>query len=79
LNDLEVNARIEWLWQPKDQVYETAPRSFELDIDIDSPAPLDRVIELIQTAKKGCFIEQTLGRKNTIRHRVKTRDGWVAV
>ncbi len=79
LDNLGVDARIEWLWQAKDRVYETAPQSFELDIDIDSPAPQERVVELIETAKKGCFIEQTLGQKNTIRHRMKTAEGWVEV
>jgi len=29
------------------------------------------------TAKKGCFIEQTLGQKNTIHHRLKTTGGWI--
>jgi len=79
LIDLKVDARIEWDWEARGKVYETAPKSFELDIDIDSPAPRERVIELIETAKKGCFIEQTLGQKNTIRHRMKTADGWVEV
>jgi uncharacterized OsmC-like protein len=79
LNDLSVDARIEWDWEAKGRVYETAPKSFELDIDIDSPASRERVIELIETAKKGCFIEQTLGQKNSIRHRMKTADGWVEV
>jgi len=79
LNGLEVKARITWLWQPKDKVYETSPRSFELDIAIDSSAPTEQVIKLIHAARKGCFIEQTLGQKNTIRHRMKTPDGWVTL
>ncbi len=79
LDDLKVEARIEWLWVAKDKVYETAPQLFEIDIDIDSSAPHDRVVALIETAKKGCFIEQTLARKNTIRHRMKTPGGWVEV
>jgi len=79
LRDLKVDARIEWLWTPKDRVYETAPHRFELDIDIDSQAQHERVIELIETAKKGCFIEQTLGQKNIIRHRMKTANGWIEV
>ena len=36
-------------------------------------------MELIETAKRGCFIEQTLGVPNTIRHRMKTPDGWLDV
>ena len=34
---------------------------------------------LINAAKKGCFLEQTLGQANTIRHRMKVDDGWVDV
>jgi len=79
LNNLSVEARIEWLWVAKDKVYETAPKSFELDIDIDSPAAQQQVVELIEIAKKGCFIEQTLARKNTIRHRMKTSEGWLEI
>ena len=76
LNDLKVDTRIQWNWRAVGRVYETAPRAFEIDVLIDSPDPEDRVVELIETAKKGCFIEQTLGVSNTIRHRMKTPDGW---
>ncbi|MEX3011339.1 OsmC-related (seleno)protein [Hoeflea sp. TYP-13] len=76
LNDLKVETRIQWNWQAVDRVYETAPKSFEIDVLIDSPDPDDKVAELIETAKKGCFIEQTLGVGNTINHRMKTADGW---
>ena len=79
LNDLKVETRVEWNWKAVDRVYETAPRSFELDIFIDSSDPQERVVELIETAKRGCFIEQTLGVPNTIRHRMKTPDGWLDV
>jgi len=79
LNDLKVETRVQWDWQAKGKVYETAPHSIEIDVLIDSDDPQDRVIELIETAKKGCFIEQTLGQSNTIRHRMKTDDGWLDV
>ncbi len=79
LNDLDVETRIVWDWEAKGRVYETAPRSFEIDVMIDSDDPAERVVELIETAKKGCFIEQTLGRTNTLRHRLKTDGGWVDV
>jgi len=59
--------------------YETAPRSFEIDIMIDSDDPLSEQLKLVETAKKGCFIEQTLGRANTISHRIKTANGWQTV
>lgn len=76
LDDLKVQARIQWDWKAKDRIYETAPRSFAIDIDIDSPAPEESVLDLISAARKGCFIEQTLGQKNIIRHRIKTEQGW---
>lgn len=79
ISDLTVETRVAWDWQAVPPVYETAPRSFEIDIYIDSDAPIDRVGALVAAAKKGCFIEQTLGRPNTIRHRIRDGEGWVEV
>jgi uncharacterized OsmC-like protein len=76
LDDLKVETRVQWDWQAAGRVYETAPRSFEIDVMIDSPDDADKVEALIAAAKKGCFIEQTLGRQNTIRHRMRTAEGW---
>ena len=78
LNDLQVEARVAWDWEKAGRLYETAPKSFEIDVLIDSDAPLDRQLDLVQAARKGCFIEQTLGRENRITHRLKTAEGWVA-
>jgi len=50
--------------------------SFEVDVAIESPDPEEKVAALINAARKGCFIEQTLGRQNTIHHRMKTPEGW---
>ena len=77
LNDLQVDTREQWNWKAVGRVYETAPRSFEIDVTIDSPDSIEKVLELVETAKKGCFLEQTLGVKNTIHHRIKTADGWL--
>ncbi len=79
VTDLRVEARVQWDWTAKGRIYETAPKGFEIDVLIDSPDPEDRVIALINAARKGCFIEQTLGQSNTIRHRMKTDAGWVDV
>ncbi len=79
LKDLKVETRVQWDWQATGRTYETAPRSFEIDVLIDSDDEQEKVRGLIETAKKGCFIEQTLGRANTIRHRIKTADGWEEV
>ena len=79
LDDLKVETRVQWNWHAVGRVYETAPKAFEIDVLIDSPDPEDRVVELIETAKKGCFVEQTLGVANTINHRMKTAGGWRTV
>lgn len=77
LNDLNVETRVVWDWEAKDKVYETGPKSFEIDIFIDSDDPMDQQLALVAAAQKGCFLEQTLGRANTITHRLKTDEGWI--
>ena len=77
IDDLEVDCKVVWQWTPKDRIYETAPKSFEIDITVDSPNALDDQLALIAAAKKGCFVEQTLGQSNVMRHRLKTADGFV--
>lgn len=79
LSDLRVETRVQWDWEAKGRIYETAPRGFEIDVLMESPNTQAEVAALIEAAKKGCFIEQTLGRSNTIRHRLKTDGGWVDV
>ena len=79
INDLKVDSRIIWKWKKLDNIYETAPQSFELDVFIESAEPLERVKNLIAAAKKGCFIEQTLGQKNIINHKLRDGDNWIDV
>lgn len=79
LNDLQVDVRVQWDWEAKDRVYETAPKSFEIDILLDSDDPLEDQLRLVEAARKGCFIEQTLGAANTIRHRLRQDGAWVLV
>ncbi|MEO0654596.1 MAG: OsmC family protein [Pseudomonadota bacterium] len=79
IDDLRVETTVRWQWTPKGRIYETAPKSFEIDIFLESAAALDRQVELIQAAKKGCFVEQTLGVSNTITHRIKTPSGFAIV
>ena len=76
LNGLRVDARVTWDWEARGRIYETAPRSFEMDVFIDSDAPPDKQEDLVQKARRGCFIEQTLGQRNVIRHRIRTAQGW---
>jgi len=76
LTDLHVDVRVIWNWQKTGKTYETGPESFEIDIDIDSPSEEAAIVELINAAKKGCFIEQTLAQPNVVRHRYNTPNGW---
>ncbi|MEM1266929.1 MAG: OsmC family protein [Pseudomonadota bacterium] len=79
LTDLRVETRVEWSWTPTGKTYETAPKAFEIDVIVESDAPHSDVVMLLETAKKGCFIEQTLGQRNSIRHRLKTEAGYIDV
>lgn len=80
INDVSVVAKCHWRGTMiPDEPYETEPIGFDLDIDIDSDADLNDLTHLISTAKKGCFIEQTLGQTNTIGHRLKFQDKWVEI
>lgn len=55
IEDLRVETKVSWQWTPKGRIYETAPKSFDIDIFLESPSPVDRQIELVQAAKKECF------------------------
>ncbi len=78
-NDLKVETWAQWDWAAKGRIYETAPKSFEIDIFIDSDDPLDDQQALVRAAQKDCFIEQTLGQSYTIVHKLKAVDGCVSV
>jgi|TARA_B110000090_G_scaffold112351_1_gene125461 uncharacterized OsmC-like protein len=77
INGLQVDCKIVWQWTPKDRIYETAPKSFDMEITIDSPSPIEDQLALVQAARKGCFVEQTLGQSNKITHRLKTGGGYM--
>ena len=79
IDDLQVDCKVVWQWTPVGKIYETAPKSFEFDIKLSSSNSLEEQLALIEAAKKGCFVEQTLGRGNLIRHRLKTDTGFVDV
>ena len=76
LDDLHVDVRAIWDWKKTGKTYETFPHSFEIDIDITTASDDESIVRLINAAKKGCFIEQTMGTSNVIRHRYQTPDGW---
>ncbi|MEM7519530.1 MAG: OsmC family protein [Pseudomonadota bacterium] len=79
ITDLRVHTTVRWQWTPKGRIYETAPKSFDIDVFLDSPSPHADQVALIHAAKKGCFVEQTLTQTNKISHRIKTEAGFVTV
>ncbi|MEM9640071.1 MAG: OsmC family protein [Pseudomonadota bacterium] len=79
LDDLRVETTVTWGWMPKDRIYETHPKSFAIDIFIESAAPIEAQVALVNSARKGCFVEQTLGQANSITHRIRTADGFLRI
>lgn len=79
LSDLTVDTAVQWDWTRTGRTYETAPKSFEISILIDSDAPWERQVALVEAAKQGCFIEQTLGRQNRVVHKLRSGADWVQI
>ncbi|WP_372921602.1 OsmC-related (seleno)protein [Roseovarius sp.] len=77
VGEMKISTRCHWQGeQTGREPYVTAPVGFDLDIEIGTDAPLEEQLRLIETAKKGCFIEQTLVRENIIAHRLKVGEDW---
>lgn len=75
--NLEVHAKLHWEGvQEGNDPYVTSPVGFDLDVDIDSPADESQLRTLLDCAKKGCFIEQTLAKGLDIGHRLKVDGEW---
>lgn len=77
VDGLEVRARMHWRGeQIGNDPYVTAPVGFSLDVQIDSPEDHSRLRELLECAKKGCFIEQSLATGVVVSHRLKLGNEW---
>ncbi len=59
---------------PRDP-YTAEPGLIRLDIDIDTPSPLDDQRALIATAARACFAEAMLS--VPVIHRLKSGEDWV--
>lgn len=79
ISDLRMETTARWQWNLQGRLYEMAPKSFDIEVFLESDAPLGTQVALLQAAKKGCFVEQTLSIRNTITHRIRTEDGIVRV
>lgn len=80
VNDVTVKSRFGWKGrQTGREPYVTGPAGFSFDIEIDSDAPKEDLVRLVEAAKKGCFIDQTMAVANTVGHRLKIGDDWIDV
>lgn len=77
---VEIKTRLHWeAEQIGHEPYVGAPVGFNLDVDIDSDAEPHDLKRLLDAARKGCFLEATLDRANSITHRLRIDDEWVNV
>lgn len=77
VGEVKVNARLHWQGeQIGREPYVGSPVGFDLDIDFDSDATQDDQRRLLEAAKKGCFIEQTLSQGLTVGHRLRIDGEW---
>lgn len=77
IDNVEVRAKLHWEGEQQgNEPYVTAPVGFDLDVDIDSPASESDLMALLDAAKKGCFLEQTLAQGLVVGHRLKIDGEW---
>ena len=80
ISDVHIHCRCEWEATMRGrEPYVSAPKSVNMDLTVDSEAPLEDIKRVVDAAKKGCFIEQMMNQQNDIGHRLKVGDEWVAV
>ena len=70
--ELAASGWVEW-WLDLDgrNPYTSEPKTFGVELYCDSPAPTEQLIELVEAAKKGCFVEQSLMNTVQIKHRIR--------
>lgn len=79
MRGVTVKARLHWSCEQEGAApYVSAPVGFDLDVEIDSDATPEALLALLDAAKKGCFIEQSLATGVTVGHRLKVGDTFVA-
>lgn len=74
IDGLKVDGLFQWRAHLSEtDPYVGAPVGFDFEIAIDSPASAEDIARLVNAAKQGCFIEQTMRTVNAIGHRVTLR------
>ena len=77
IRDVEVRSRLHWEGEQEgDEPYVTNPVGFGLDVALDTDASPQDQHRLLDAAKKGCFLEQTLAKGLIVDHRLRIGDVW---
>ncbi|MDJ0637337.1 MAG: OsmC family protein [Paracoccaceae bacterium] len=77
VRDVEVRARLHWEGEQEgNEPYVTNPVGFGLDVSLDSDASAEDQRRLLDAAKKGCFLEQTLAKGLIVDHRLRINGSW---
>ena len=77
LRDVEVRAKLHWEGEQEgDEPYVTNPVGFGLDVTLDTDASARDQHRLLDAAKKGCFLEQTLAKGLIVDHRLRIGEAW---
>ena len=80
IESVEIQSRLHWrAEQVGRQPYVGEPIGFDLDINMTGPVSDEDKLRLLDAGCKGCFLEQTMGQVNTIKHRLLMNDEWVEV
>lgn len=77
VGEVEVRARLHWEGEQEgNEPYVTNPVGFSLDVKLGSLASSDDQHRLLDAAKKGCFLEQTLAKGLIVDHRLMIGETW---
>jgi Predicted redox protein, regulator of disulfide bond formation len=80
LRDVSAEATFRWIGRRiGDATHEARLDAISIDIDIDSVAAEGDLLRLVDLAKKGSFVEQTLSQSINLSHRLKRPGGWTSL
>lgn len=76
VSDLEVSCSAKWE-AINDPVgpYQARPVGFDINIELNSESPHEKVSELIAASKRACFVEATLAQANDVKHSLRINKG----
>lgn len=72
-DELAASGWVEWWLETEGprNPYTSGPRVFGVELYCDTPATPEQLVELVEAAKRGCFVEQSLMNMVEIKHRIR--------